>query len=69
MEGIQLSVWGSLITNVANKLGYKVESYKEVYEKRITNNDIPVGWGTIKAGIWQPFASEQARLSGRDRRC
>jgi hypothetical protein len=48
--GIQLACWGSPITNVANKLGYKVDSYKELYEKRVTSHDIPVGWGTIKAG-------------------
>jgi hypothetical protein len=48
--GIQLACWGSPITNVANKLGYEVEGYKELYEKRVTHKDIPVGWGTIKAG-------------------
>jgi hypothetical protein len=48
--GIQLACWGSPITNVANKLGYEVEGYKELYEKRVTDRDIPVGWGIVKAG-------------------
>ena len=48
--GVQLSIWGNPITNVVEKLGYKVERYEELYEKRITDKDIPVGWGVIKAG-------------------
>jgi 2,4-diaminopentanoate dehydrogenase len=48
--GVQLYVWGGPVTNVAHKLGYQVERYEESYEKRITNKDIRVGWGTIKAG-------------------
>lgn len=49
-EGVQLACWGNPITNIANKFGYEVERYEESYEKRTTNRDIPVGWGTIKAG-------------------
>ncbi len=47
---VQLSVWASPITNVANKLGYQVERYETLFEKRVTDHDIPVGWGTIQAG-------------------
>jgi 2,4-diaminopentanoate dehydrogenase len=50
MEGIQQMVWGPTIAHVANRLGYEVDSYKEIYEKRVTEKDIPVAWGTIKAG-------------------
>jgi hypothetical protein len=49
-EGVQMSIWGNPITNVANKLGYAVERYEEIYEKRVTDKDIRVGWGVIKAG-------------------
>ena len=50
MKGVQLSIWGNPITNVAHKLGYKVERYEELYEKRVTDKDILVGFGVIKAG-------------------
>jgi hypothetical protein len=50
MKGVQLSIWGNPITNVAHKLGYKVERYEELYEKRVTDKDIRVGFGVIKAG-------------------
>jgi hypothetical protein len=48
--GVQLSCWGNPITNVAHKLGYQVERYEELYEKRVTDKDIKVGWGVIEAG-------------------
>jgi hypothetical protein len=48
--GIQLACWGSPLMNVANILGYEVERFEELYEKRVTTHDIPVGWGTVKAG-------------------
>jgi hypothetical protein len=48
--GIQLACWGSPLMNVANILGYEVERFEELYEKRTTSHDIPVGWGTVKAG-------------------
>ncbi len=48
--GAQYSVWGNPITNVAETLGYKVERYEELYEKRVTDRDIKVGWGVLKAG-------------------
>jgi hypothetical protein len=50
MKGVQLSIWGNPITNVAHKLGYEVERYEELYEKRVTDKDIRVGFGVIKAG-------------------
>ncbi len=50
MKGVQLSIWGNPITNVAHKLGYEVERYEEQYEKRVTDKDIRVGFGVIKAG-------------------
>lgn len=48
--GVQLSIWGNPVTNVAHKLGYHVERYEELFEKRVTDRDIKVGWGVIKAG-------------------
>jgi hypothetical protein len=50
MKGVQLSIWGNPISNVAHKLGYKVDRYEELYEKRVTDKDIRVGFGVIKAG-------------------
>ncbi len=50
MPGVQLSVWGNPITNVAHKLGYEVERYEELFEKRVTDRDLEVGFGTIKVG-------------------
>lgn len=48
--GVQLYVWGGPLINVADKLGYKVDRFEELYEKRVTERDIEVGFGTIKAG-------------------
>lgn len=48
--GLQLMVWANPITNVAHKLGYEVERYEETYEKRVTDRDLKVGFGTIAAG-------------------
>lgn len=48
--GMQLMVWSNPITNVAHKLGYQVERYEETYEKRVTDRDLRVGFGTIAAG-------------------
>lgn len=50
MQGVQLSIWGNPITNVAHKLGYTVERYEESYEKRVTDRDLRVGFGVIEAG-------------------
>jgi hypothetical protein len=48
--GAQLYVWGGPLINVADKLGYKIERFEELYEKRVTDHDIEVAFGTIKAG-------------------
>lgn len=48
--GSQLYVWGGPLMNVADKLGYQIERMEESYEKRVTERDIPVGFGTIAAG-------------------
>lgn len=48
--GAQLYVWGGPLINVADKLGYKVERFEELYEKRVAERDITVGFGTIEKG-------------------
>jgi 2,4-diaminopentanoate dehydrogenase len=48
--GVQLYVWGGPLVNVADKLGYKVERFEELYEKRVAERDIQVAFGTIKKG-------------------
>ncbi|MDE2303667.1 MAG: hypothetical protein KGK11_14020 [Sphingomonadales bacterium] len=48
--GYQMAVWGNPITNVVEALGYKVERYTELYEKRVTDKRIRVGWGFIEPG-------------------
>ncbi len=48
--GVQLYVWGGPLVNIADKLGYKVERFEELYEKRVAERDIEVGFGTIKKG-------------------
>jgi len=48
--GAQLFVWGAPLINVADKLGYKIERFEELYEKRVAERDIPVGFGTIEKG-------------------
>lgn len=50
MPGSQLYVWGGPLINVADKLGYKVERFEELYEKRVAERDIEVGFGTIAKG-------------------
>jgi hypothetical protein len=50
MPGVQLACWGNPITNVAHKLGYQVERYEELFEKRVADRDLKVGFGTIAAG-------------------
>lgn len=59
--GIQLACWGSPIMNLANKLGYEIEGFRELYEKRVTDRDIPVGWGVVRAGN---VAAVRIRTSG-----
>lgn len=48
--GVQLYVWGGPLKNVADKLGYEIERYEELYEKRLAERDIPVAFGTIAKG-------------------
>ncbi|CAN7586999.1 hypothetical protein LJR219_004362 [Phenylobacterium sp. LjRoot219] len=48
--GVQLYVWGGPLINVADKLGYKVERFEELYEKRVAERDIEVAFGTIQKG-------------------
>jgi len=67
MKGVQLSIWGNPITNVAHKLGYEVERYEESYEKRVTDKDIRVGFGVIKAGkVAAVRIRTSAIVAGRD---
>lgn len=48
--GVQLYVWGGPLINIADKLGYKVERFEELYEKRVAERDIKVAFGTIEMG-------------------
>ncbi|MCE7796418.1 hypothetical protein LWE61_07560 [Sphingobium sufflavum] len=48
--GAQLYVWGGPLVNIADKLGYQVERFEELYEKRVAERDIQVGFGTIEKG-------------------
>jgi hypothetical protein len=48
--GVQLYVWGGPLINIADKLGYKIERFEELYEKRVADRDIEVAFGTIKKG-------------------
>ena len=46
----QIHLWGLTIKTIANKLGYEVEGFTTSFEKRVAEEEIPVGWGTIKPG-------------------
>lgn len=46
----QIYIWGLTLRNIANHFGYELEGFRTSFEKRVTDKDIPVGWGTIKAG-------------------
>ena len=46
----QIGIWSIPLINIANKLGYELEDITASFEKRVTDHDIPVGYGTIKAG-------------------
>lgn len=48
--GVQQYVWGGPLINVADKLGYKIQRFEELYEKRVAERDIPVAFGTIERG-------------------
>ncbi len=58
LPGVQLSIWGNPITNVAQKLGYAVERYEESFEKRVTARDLPVGWAPSRPAPSPPSVSE-----------
>ena len=65
--GVQLMVWSNPITNIAQKLGYEVERYEETYEKRVTDRDLKVGFGTIRAGrVAAVRLRTSAIVAGRD---
>ena len=46
----QIGIWSIPIINIANKLGYELEGMTASFEKRVTDHDIEVGYGIIKAG-------------------
>ena len=48
--GAQLYVWGGPLINITDKLGYQVERFEELYEKRVAERDIKVAFGTIEKG-------------------
>jgi hypothetical protein len=48
--GVQLHVWGGPLVNIADKLGYKVERFEELYERCVAERDIEVAFGTITKG-------------------
>lgn len=48
--GVQLYVWGGPLKNIADKLGYQIERFEELYEKRVAERDIKVAFGTIEKG-------------------
>ena len=47
---VQKMVWGLTIHHIANAFGYELEDITCSFEKRVTDKDLEVGWGTIKAG-------------------
>lgn len=49
-EGMQMSNWGPPIQYLAEALGYKLDGYRQTYEKAITDKDLHVACGLIPAG-------------------
>jgi hypothetical protein len=45
-----VSTWGPCVAYIAAALGYEIERFTTKYEKALTDRDIPVGYGIIKAG-------------------
>lgn len=45
-----IGTWGPCVAYIANALGYEVEKYTTKYEKALTDKDLTVGYGVIKAG-------------------
>ena len=46
----QIYIWGLTIKNIANHLGYEIEEFRTSFEKRVAEEPVPVGWGTIEPG-------------------
>jgi hypothetical protein len=66
-EGPQVATWGSPLKYVANLLGYEIESFRQTYEKRVTDVDVPVAWGVIPAGTVGAVRFETiGTVEGRD---
>lgn len=57
----QIGIWSIPIINIANRLGYELEDITASFEKRVTDHDIKVGYGTIKAG---KVAAVRLRICG-----
>jgi hypothetical protein len=45
-----VATWGPCVAYIAAALGYEVEGYDTKYEKALTERDLTVGYGVIKAG-------------------
>ena len=58
---IQYAVWGSTIQHIADEFGVELEGMTASYEKRCTDHDIEVGFGTIEAGT---VAAVRIRTAG-----
>ncbi|MBO7702706.1 MAG: hypothetical protein J6S36_07385 [Eggerthellaceae bacterium] len=58
---IQYAVWGSTIQHIADEFGVELEGMTASYEKRCTDHDIEVGFGTIDAGT---VAAVRIRTAG-----
>lgn len=66
-RGVQLYVWGGPLINIADKLGYKIERFEELYEKRVAERDIKVAFGTITKGkVAAVRIRTSAFVSGRE---
>src|SRR5262245_12223087 len=50
IPGIQTSSWGPPVRMVADRLGVKLDTIRETYEKRVTPRRLQVAAGTIEAG-------------------
>ncbi|MFC1945068.1 dihydrodipicolinate reductase [Chloroflexota bacterium] len=48
--GVQSRSWGPPIHMVAAAMGVKIEKIRETYDRKLTNRDLEVACGTIKAG-------------------
>lgn len=57
----QYAVWGSTIQHIADEFGVELEGMTASYEKRCTDHDIEVGFGTIEAGT---VAAVRIRTAG-----